>query len=116
MVGTGANRTPLTKVHPILLGKQTSSGGGGGGSSLLAKHRQMHIDRMQQQSGGSGPVGGGGEGGGSGGGGGGGGGSGQVFIANFIIIPSLDTTIFLKTFLNLLRKKKIVCYGLIAKF
>ena len=53
MVGTGANRMPLTKVHPILLGKQNKSDSGG--SSLLAQSRQMHNERMQ-----SGPSGGGG--------------------------------------------------------
>ena len=47
MVGTGANRMPLTKVHPILLGKQNNDNKPG--NSLLAQHRQMHNDRMQQQ-------------------------------------------------------------------
>lgn len=51
MVGTGANRTPLTKVHPVLLGKQNNEGG----SSLLAQHRQMHNERMQYQTQRSGP-------------------------------------------------------------
>jgi len=45
MVGTGANRTPLTKVHPVLLGKQNNEGG----SSLLAQHRQMYNERMHQR-------------------------------------------------------------------
>jgi len=53
MVGTGANRMPLTKVHPILLGKQNNNEKSGG-SSLLAQSRQMHSERMQ-----SGPSGGG---------------------------------------------------------
>lgn len=44
MVGTGANRTPLTKVHPVLLGKQSSDNS----TSLLAQHRQMHNERRQQ--------------------------------------------------------------------
>lgn len=47
MVGTGANRTPLTKVHPILLGKKK---GGSDSPSLLAQHRQQHQERMQQQN------------------------------------------------------------------
>ena len=53
MVGTGANRMPLTKIHPILLGKQ--SGGNSEGGSLLAKHRQQHNERMQQHGRGAGP-------------------------------------------------------------
>ena len=44
MVGTGANRMPLTKIHPILLGKQKSEG-----SSLLAHHRQQFEERRQDQ-------------------------------------------------------------------
>jgi len=46
MVGTGANRTPLTKVHPVLLGKK----GGDSGSSLLSKHRQQHQEKLQGNS------------------------------------------------------------------
>lgn len=49
MVGTGANRTPLTKVHPVLLGKK--KGGNDSSPSLLAQHRQQHQDRMQHQQG-----------------------------------------------------------------
>ena len=70
MVGTGANRMPLTKVHPILLGKQNNSEKSGG-SSLLAQSRQMHSERMQS--------------------GGGGGGGGQVMIFHF------PKNIFLRT-------------------
>ena len=69
MVGTGANRMPLTKVHPILLGKQNNSEKSGG-SSLLAQSRQMHSERMQS---------------------GGGGGGGQVMIFHF------PKNIFLRT-------------------
>ncbi|XP_047145048.1 splicing factor 1 isoform X1 [Hydra vulgaris] len=47
MVGTGANRMPLTKVHPILLGQQKSSSNG---SSLLSQYRQQHQERRQQAS------------------------------------------------------------------
>ena len=56
MVGTGANRMPLTKIHPILLGQQKSGneGAGGGGRdsrpSLLAHHRQQHQERLQQMN------------------------------------------------------------------
>lgn len=46
MVGTGANRMPLTKIHPILLGQQK----GDGGPSLLAQHRQQHQERLHQRN------------------------------------------------------------------
>lgn len=42
MVGTGANRMPLKKIHPILLGKQKAEG-----TSLLAQHRQQFEERRQ---------------------------------------------------------------------
>lgn len=52
MVGTGANRTPLTKIHPVLLGQQKgASDGRQGGGSLLAHHRQQfqaNQERRQQ--------------------------------------------------------------------
>lgn len=54
MVGTGANRMPLTKIHPILLGKQKAEG-----TSLLAQHRQQFEERRQdhhQQMGYNQPV------------------------------------------------------------
>jgi len=42
---------PLTKIHPILLGKQKGGGNseGGGGGSLLAKHRQQHQANQERR-------------------------------------------------------------------
>ncbi len=37
--GSGANKVPISKINPILLGrKKDSDGGGGGQPSLLSQH------------------------------------------------------------------------------